>query len=94
MSPEDRIRQLEQALAGVRAYVKVSHPKSLSRRDKEAKTLALLVIEAVIGPDHPEDPVVQLPSAGGSWYASTFVPPPDPKTRVVPANQRLVPDGH
>jgi len=46
-----RVADLEAALRGVGEYVKWSNPRSLSRRDREAKLLALHVIVANL----PED---------------------------------------
>jgi len=46
-----RVTELETALRGVGEYVKWSNPRSLSRRDREAKLLALHVIVAALPDD-------------------------------------------
>lgn len=81
VNDKKRIEQLETALRGVLSYVRVSNPKSLSPRDVEAKTLAILYAETALNP--PEKDAVEISASVNTAAAQQVFHPLNPKMGTV-----------
>ena len=88
VTDQERIHQLETALRGVADYVKHSNPKSLSRKDREAKLLAMVIIEAALNPQPASEPP-PMPNGIGLTAPRTVGTLPEIPRVPIPPNPRM-----